>query len=281
MMFKRVRPRAWWVKGLIAAAMVVAALWVMGDREFDLPRIFGPVVKVVCRVETGAVGVYWFDPSRLCEAFSGDPLRETRGSFGSARWWPEVRGNAVCRLVMVPVWALVLPVVVAWGVWLLRRRIGDRQAAARLAMGYVARLAVLTAVVAAVPWDGAAGVVKVRGLTVVGLNVDGVVGWAWMRSEELAESLKFAAEGVVTDGKHWRWWGVGGTDTSSPFMTFRVVGMRTGLWAGVLGVPAAILAWRTRRTVDGGNHCERCGYDLSGQASGGCPECGRGRGASV
>ena len=48
------------------------------------------------------------------------------------------------------------------------------------------------------------------------------------------------------------------------------------LWAAVLvlGLVPAARAWRRMRRVPGG-HCAGCGYDLRGNESGVCPECGR------
>ena len=48
----------------------------------------------------------------------------------------------------------------------------------------------------------------------------------------------------------------------------------TPLWLplAVIGVPT-ILAWRRDRPFPPG-HCQRCGYDLTGNVSGRCPECG-------
>lgn len=41
----------------------------------------------------------------------------------------------------------------------------------------------------------------------------------------------------------------------------------------VIGIPIAFLFWRDRRRfLDG--HCRKCGYDLRGNVSGVCPECG-------
>ncbi len=59
------------------------------------------------------------------------------------------------------------------------------------------------------------------------------------------------------------------------------------LWAPLLalGVPAFSLWWVDRRRFPSG-HCRGCGYDLTGNVSGSCPECGavwapdRGRGAN-
>jgi hypothetical protein len=38
---------------------------------------------------------------------------------------------------------------------------------------------------------------------------------------------------------------------------------------------ASIVAWRGRRKPNKG-HCQHCGYDLTGNVSGVCPECGTG-----
>lgn len=48
------------------------------------------------------------------------------------------------------------------------------------------------------------------------------------------------------------------------------------LWIPFLlvGIPMAFLWWHDRRRVPPG-HCQHCGYDLTGNASGVCPECGR------
>ncbi len=43
----------------------------------------------------------------------------------------------------------------------------------------------------------------------------------------------------------------------------------------VIGIPTAWLWYRDRRRYPPG-HCQRCGYDLTGNVSGRCPECGEG-----
>ena len=41
----------------------------------------------------------------------------------------------------------------------------------------------------------------------------------------------------------------------------------------VIGLPTCLLWWRNRRRFPHG-HCRNCGYDLTGNVSGRCPECG-------
>ena len=59
---------------------------------------------------------------------------------------------------------------------------------------------------------------------------------------------------------------------SSPLVTWEI-----GLPIWILLLPAAIstafLFWRDRRRIPPG-HCQRCGYNLTGNVSGKCPECG-------
>ena len=41
---------------------------------------------------------------------------------------------------------------------------------------------------------------------------------------------------------------------------------------GAVAIPTSLLWWRDRRYPKG--HCQSCGYDLTGNTSGVCPECG-------
>ena len=44
------------------------------------------------------------------------------------------------------------------------------------------------------------------------------------------------------------------------------------VWAFVAVVAVLVRAWNTRHR--GPRHCPRCGYDLTGNTTGVCPECG-------
>jgi len=46
------------------------------------------------------------------------------------------------------------------------------------------------------------------------------------------------------------------------------------LWLllAIVAAPTAYLWWHARRFPPG--HCQKCGYDLTGNVSGRCPECG-------
>jgi hypothetical protein len=41
----------------------------------------------------------------------------------------------------------------------------------------------------------------------------------------------------------------------------------------VVALPTAFVWWRDRRRIPPG-HCQICGYNLTGNVSGRCPECG-------
>ena len=41
----------------------------------------------------------------------------------------------------------------------------------------------------------------------------------------------------------------------------------------LVAIPTAVLCWRDRHRPPPG-HCQRCGYNLTGNVSGRCPECG-------
>lgn len=47
------------------------------------------------------------------------------------------------------------------------------------------------------------------------------------------------------------------------------------LWMplALIGLPTVLLFWRDRGRIPPG-HCQKCGYDLTGNVSGVCPECG-------
>ena len=64
------------------------------------------------------------------------------------------------------------------------------------------------------------------------------------------------------------WW----PDT---YRDFGEMGVVLPLWMliGLFLVPTAFLWWRDRRVAPPG-HCRSCGYDLTGNVSGRCPECG-------
>ncbi len=44
-------------------------------------------------------------------------------------------------------------------------------------------------------------------------------------------------------------------------------------WLVLFAGPTALLWWRDRRRIPPG-HCQKCGYNLTGNVSGVCPECG-------
>ena len=62
--------------------------------------------------------------------------------------------------------------------------------------------------------------------------------------------------------RQWLGFSLPGTETRIPVWLLVVA----------VGIPTGILWWRDRRPKDG--LCTACGYDLTGNVSGACPECG-------
>lgn len=85
-----------------------------------------------------------------------------------------------------------------------------------------------------------------------GITLDAGHGWFWeVYEDDLAE---FGFEAPSLGGGDW---------------------LRLPLWLpfAVAAAPTLILFYRDRRRPPPG-HCKKCGYDLAGNVSGRCPECG-------
>lgn len=63
------------------------------------------------------------------------------------------------------------------------------------------------------------------------------------------------------------------TQVWRPSMARRVIVMPLWMCLVLPVVPTAVLFWRDRRRIPPG-HCRACGYNLTGDVSGVCPECG-------
>jgi hypothetical protein len=71
------------------------------------------------------------------------------------------------------------------------------------------------------------------------------------------------------------WLPIAETRSSSiPGNRVRVTWIILPLWIPVVAlvIPTTFLWWRCLRVLPG--HCQNCGYDLTGNVSGVCPECG-------
>jgi hypothetical protein len=91
--------------------------------------------------------------------------------------------------------------------------------------------------------------------------------------------------------EYWKWYGFGwSSGRSNPrwpqwgcrfrrYSAFdlgnRDVQVIVPLWMPflIVAIPTAYLWWRDRRQIPAG-HCRKCGYNLTGNVSGVCPECG-------
>lgn len=125
-------------------------------------------------------------------------------------------------------------------------------------------------------WGGSAGYIEVRhGLAIVeqhahplpfplgrpgrGIGVLGQPWLLWNTQEGLVPSVSFHNDTVTVNGKPLK----------------RVVqGASIPLWLPFAAAAAlTVVLWR-RDNAPASGHC-RCGYDLTGNVSGRCPECGR------
>ncbi len=71
----------------------------------------------------------------------------------------------------------------------------------------------------------------------------------------------------------WESLGVGWWPRLRPFGAGRLVSVPLWMPAVIVGLLTAYSWWRDRRRIPAG-HCRQCGYDLTGNVSGRCSECG-------
>jgi hypothetical protein len=62
--------------------------------------------------------------------------------------------------------------------------------------------------------------------------------------------------------------------SSGPAGYFRTVSVAIWLPLTIVAIPTGLLWWLDPRSYLPG-HCQKCGYDLTGNVSGRCPECGK------
>ena len=81
-----------------------------------------------------------------------------------------------------------------------------------------------------------------------------------------AEPIRGYSSSLLRDALIWR-----------PRLEFARFSLVLPLWIPfvLLAIPTLVLWHRDRRCSPTG-HCQRCGYDLTGNVSGRCPECGQG-----
>ena len=131
-------------------------------------------------------------------------------------------------------------------------------------------------------WGSSTGLVWSRSLSVeyvgnsnYGLLQMGTIHW-WDRVNQSAQK-GWAVHSVslsVTDP--WPWWlrfGCLWPSIAQNPGRGRIVYIPLWLPFVLVAIPTAILWWRDRRRIPLG-HCQHCGYDLTGNVSGVCPECG-------
>jgi hypothetical protein len=90
------------------------------------------------------------------------------------------------------------------------------------------------------------------------------ITWAvslrWVLADDI-QSGRFSFSAIQSGGFRWR-----------PLMQLAFI--QLPLWIPFLlfAIPTVYVWWRDRRIPPG--HCRKCGYNLTGNVSGVCPECG-------
>ena len=101
---------------------------------------------------------------------------------------------------------------------------------------------------------------------------NGSIGFLHIPKEDLGASLgHFPAPRGWSVVRFQGRWSLGGWLPSRRFKYLWLVPIWNILLLAAL--PAVCLVWRGRRTAK--DHCQQCGYNLKGNISGRCPECGR------
>lgn len=303
---RRVRPRRWWAWLVIGLAGLVMVGWLGQPRG-----------KGWSGVDVGGrPWAFYFGVSLTGVSLTGREEVTLRG-FGlrasPARWapaaglavsalrpapdrWPRAVWNTNEIAFVCPTWC-VAPVFVVLGVIAWRRRDTPtsrvRWRVNRLVL-HGAAVGVVVAGLSALPWGwNQAGAIMSKPDRTLGVLADSRSIAVVSATGELTEFAKahrdfFADLTRKQDSPHftsptfvtWRFpepdavVGVGRLDMMGVLVRTLVVDW--WLLAAITGVPAVWLAWRTR-SIPPKDACRGCGYDLSGQTGGGCPECGWGR----
>ena len=120
----------------------------------------------------------------------------------------------------------------------------------------------------------------------VGIAICLLIVLAWAASTQLTVGLKTSYFSLlIADGDlgiartfwndrnrfFWRWERASVAQWSA-ISASSVVILPLWLFLGLAAVPTSFFWWRSRPRR---GHCRKCGYDLTGNVSGRCPECGR------
>ncbi len=102
---------------------------------------------------------------------------------------------------------------------------------------------------------------------------NGLVIAAWRTDSQLRQARATRWEVSVVSPSRARYGFIRPIAERVPSLKFSYVSLPLWLPLLVFAIPTAILWHRDRRRSPPG-HCQQCGYDLTGNESGVCPECG-------
>jgi hypothetical protein len=109
-----------------------------------------------------------------------------------------------------------------------------------------------------------------------------VASWAWLYAERLASWFIVGRFGAGIRGRRLAGWVIGGTLLNAAFDAGVIAGLfEAWPWVAAIAaglaaliVPLHVIGRRAALRARYAAACPRCGYDLTGNLSGSCPECG-------
>lgn len=303
----RLRKRGWLCWTGVGLTCLLAACWMTQWRVFApswVHRMFPPGWAARCRIGGGSILIWWewTDPvefERLMNYGWGlafDPRWE-RNSANKTVWLPRANLGVKGSEVELPFWCLGVPAAVAS--LCMVRRLGRRSTAwaphARRIAATTAGFATAAIILSVSPGDRSnlpplitiadrtwAFVVHDEGLGLVGESTSNAPGLPRARSLKLAlvRPRSFSYGQFILRDFRWT------VESAGPSWAFvgrllpensLCAGLSWEVLVVLIGLPTLIGCWRSRTVFRPDSACLACGYDLTGQPTPGCPECGAGR----
>lgn len=277
----RVKPRPWWCWIGIAVSSAAFAMIVTTERTVSLDRLIGwKGGQVMAVFREGRFGVTWYGNYRG----SGWPPLPW-WAFDESRLWIRVVTSRENGGVMAPIWMVCAPFIVIGGAAWLRDRAPVRRGWwIRRRLWQAGVFASVCALAPSLPkhsdltlWTTSNGELHL-------IRTEAIWGVLWRSASSNPPGPGVAL--VQLEAAMARWPGFTYHPGILGAMVRNIEGDSTAYlwpaaWLILTAAPTAWLCWRTRARWVPETRCVSCGYDLAGQTSPGCPECGHGRSQAI